>query len=391
MRIGVDASCWSNKRGFGRFTRELLNALLDRDTLDEYVFFVDSRSGSESEFPSAARVVIAPTKASAVESASASGRRSFGDLWSMSRTVLRNNIDVFFFPTVYTYFPVFNRTKIVLTIHDVIAEHHPELIFPNSRARFFWALKLSAAIRQADLVATVSEFSRSEITKYYRYPASKIRLITEAAKPEFKVLPPDLTRPASALYGMSPGEQFLLCVGGISPHKNLDTLIEAFKLLREGETTVPVKLVLVGDYRDDPFYSAYPALKKQVAEYGFESEVIFTGFVPDEELARLYNEAMILVFPSIEEGFGLPAIEAMACGTPVVASRAGSLPEVLDTAGRFFDPADPKEMANILSGVLNNELERRKMRNDGLERSRLFSWDQAATDTLAIFDEIRTN
>lgn len=391
MRIGVDASCWSNKRGFGRFTRELLSALLDRDTRDEYVFFVDSRSGCESEFPSAAKVVIAPTRDSAVESASASGRRSFGDLWSMSRTVLRNNIDVFFFPTVYTYFPVFNRTKIVLTIHDVIAEHHPELIFPNSRARFFWALKLSAAIRQADLVATVSEFSRSEIADYYRFPSSKIRLITEAAKPEFKVLPPALTRSASASYGISPGEQFLLCVGGISPHKNLDTLIEAFKLLREGETTVPVKLVLVGDYKDDPFYSAYPALKKQIAEYGFESEVIFTGFVPDEELARLYNEAMILVFPSIEEGFGLPAIEAMACGTPVVASRAGSLPEVLEAAGRFFDPADPREMANILSEVLNNELERRKMRNDGLQRSRLFSWDQAATDTLAIFDELRTN
>ncbi len=391
MRIGVDASCWSNKRGFGRFTRELLSALLDRDTRDEYVFFVDSRSGCESEFPSAAKVVIAPTRDSAVESASASGRRSFGDLWSMSRTVLRNNIDVFFFPTVYTYFPVFNRTKIVLTIHDVIAEHHPELIFPNSRARFFWALKLSAAIRQADLVATVSEFSRSEIADYYRFPSSKIRLITEAAKPEFKVLPPALTRSASASYGISPGEQFLLCVGGISPHKNLDTLIEAFKLLREGETTVPVKLVLVGDYKDDPFYSAYPALKKQIAEYGFESEVIFTGFVPDEELARLYNEAMILVFPSIEEGFGLPAIEAMACGTPVVASRTGSLPEVLEAAGRFFDPADPREMANILSEVLNNELERRKMRNDGLQRSRLFSWDQAATDTLAIFDELRTN
>ena len=389
MRIGVDASCWSNKRGFGRFTRELLCALVERDTPDKYIFFVDSRSGCESEFPPAAKVIIAPTDSSAVESASASGRRSLGDLWSMSRTVWRNKIDVFFFPTVYTYFPVFNRTRIVLTIHDVIAEHHPELIFPNSRAQFFWKLKLAAAIRQADLVATVSEFSRSEIADYYRYPASKIRIITEAAKPEFKLLPPDLTTTVSASYGVSAGEQFLLYVGGISPHKNLDTLIEAFKILRENGTTSPVKLVLVGDYQDDPFFSAYPALKKKVDEYRIESEVIFTGFVPDDELARLYNEATLLVFPSIEEGFGLPAVEAMACGTPVVASRSGSLPEVLADAGRFFDPTNPGEMARILSEVLNKEPERRTMRDEGLERSRLFSWDRAATDTIAIFDELR--
>src|SRR5690606_14301131 len=150
MQIGVDASCWSNKRGFGRFTRELLTALLARDTRNDYVFFVDSRSCSEWDFPAAARVVVATTDASAVEAVSAAGRRSLGDVWSMSRAVWQNKIDVFFFPTVYTYFPILNRAKVVLTIHDVIAEHHPELIFPTSSGRFFWNLKLAAATRQAD-------------------------------------------------------------------------------------------------------------------------------------------------------------------------------------------------------------------------------------------------
>ncbi|MGQ0543303.1 MAG: glycosyltransferase family 4 protein [Blastocatellia bacterium] len=389
MRIGVDACCWGNKRGFGRFTRELLDALLKIDEHNEYLFFIDSETKDLGDMPSRVTKVIAKTEHSQVIAASADGRRSLSDIWSMSREVWKHKIDVFFFPSVYSYFPILNRTKVVLTIHDVIAEHHPGLIFPNSKSQFFWKIKQRIAIGQANLIATVSEYSKKEIKEYFGLQESRMRIISEAARPVFKVLPTNngfVTTLAN--YQLHLGERFLLYVGGISPHKNLNTLIEAFKRIVDLEPNKPLKLILVGDYKDDPFFSAYPKLKEQVANLGLDDKVAFTGFIPDEDLAYLYNAATLLVFPSLEEGFGLPAIEAMACGTPVAASNTGSLPEVLGHVGRFFDPTKVGEMAEVIRNVLSDEPMRQQMKTDGLKRSQNFLWKKAAEDTLAIFNEL---
>lgn len=388
MQIGIDACCWGNKRGFGRFTRELIGALLEADDRNDYLFFIDSETTDIDDIPARARKITAKTNFSQVKAAAADGRRSLGDLWSMSREVLRHKLDVFFFPAVYSYFPIFNRTKIVLTLHDVIADHHPELIFPNGRSKFFWKLKQNVAIRQADLVATVSEYSKKELVDYFGLPETRLRVISEAARPVFKVLPTNNGFVSTlARHGLVPGGEFLLYVGGISPHKNLVRLIEAFKMLDIGGT----QLVLVGDYKDDPFFSAYPQLKSQVDELGLNGRVIFTGYIPDEELAYLYNAATLLVFPSLEEGFGLPAIEAMACGTPVAASRTGSLPEILGPVGRFFDPMNVDDIARVIGETLADEPLLKKMRADGLRRAEGFRWKRAAEDTLAIFEELVTN
>ncbi|MDQ3711032.1 MAG: glycosyltransferase, partial [Acidobacteriota bacterium] len=190
MRIGVDACTWNNRRGFGRFTRELLEAVLADDKKNEYLFFVDSESAVSDELPANVKTIIAHTQVSPIEAASASGRRSVKDLWSMSREVLRHKIDLFFFPAVYSYFPVFNRTKIIVTVHDVIADHHPELVFPNSKLKMFWKLKQNIAIRQAHLILTVSEYSKREIIEYFKLPESKVRVVSEAARSVFSVLQP---------------------------------------------------------------------------------------------------------------------------------------------------------------------------------------------------------
>lgn len=387
MKIGVDACCWGNKRGYGRFTRELLEAVLRVDRENEYLFFFDA-SVDASELPAAAQKIFVKTSQAAIEAAGAGGRRSVKDLLAMSRAVWKHKIDLFFFPTVYSYFPVFNRAKIVVTIHDLIADRRPELVFPNARSKFFWKLKQNAAVRQSDLILTVSEFSRRQIAGFFNLKESDLRIVCEGARDVFKVLPKDRSMiDALGRYGLKKDEKFLLYVGGISPHKNLGALIDAFDIAVH--TNPNLKLVLVGDYKNDSFFSAYPELLKQVAAQNLNSKIVFTGFVPDEDLAQLYNACELLVFPSLEEGFGLPALEAMACGAAVAASASGgSLPEVLGTAGAYFDPLNVSDIAQTISEITSDAKLRSAMRETGLSRAENFRWSTAADQTLAVFREI---
>lgn len=124
MIIGVDATCWANKRGFGRFTRDLLESVLQIDRTNEYLFFLDRETAESEQLPASAKTIVVDTRVSPVKAAAANGSRSVADLWAMSRSVSKQKMDVFFFPAVYSYFPVFNSAKIIVTIHDVIADQH---------------------------------------------------------------------------------------------------------------------------------------------------------------------------------------------------------------------------------------------------------------------------
>jgi glycosyltransferase involved in cell wall biosynthesis len=389
MRIGVDASCWANTRGFGRFTREILKALLAMDGGNEYLFFLDRETASAHQFPEKARLAIIDTSVSPTRAASASGRRSLRDLWAMTRGVWSFELDLFFFPAVYSFFPVLNRLKIISTIHDMTPKRVPDEIFPEKRLRFYWNMKERVAVWQSHLIVTVSEYSRQEIVHFYNLGESRIATITEGPNSVFQLLLPD-DRSMEVLhrFGLEPGERFLLYVGGISPHKNLKTLVRTFKEIIQEPGLAGLKLILVGDYKVDSFHSDFPALRDLVQELHLDGKVVFTGYVPDEDLVYLYNAASLFVFPSLAEGFGLPAVEAMACGTPVAASNLGSLPEVLGEAGRFFDPADPSEMRRVIMEVLSDRDLREDMRRKGLERAKRFSWESAARDLLGIFEKL---
>lgn len=384
MRIGVDATCWSNRRGYGRFTRALLHATVALDRRNEYVFFSDL---PEDEFPLPAGVEMmritggVPT----IKAAGAQGRRSLRDMWVLSRDISSRPLDVFFFPSVYSYVPLTSAVPQLVTIHDVIPEKFPELVFPNLRARLFWRAKVSLACLQARFVLTISDYSKRCLEETLRIPAARLRVVPEASDPAFHrtdavdaaALREWLKVPRSA--------QLAVYVGGFSPHKNLPLLVDIF---RELHTELPdVYLVFAGDYQGDVFFSCYKDLQEQVRAAGLEHRVIFTGYLADDHLLALLNHTSVLLLPSFCEGFGLPAVEAAACGAPVLATTRSPLPRLLGQGAIALDPEDRTGWREALRRVLQDGALRERMGRAGMAAAGALSWENAARQLVAIFEE----
>lgn len=386
MRIGIDACCWSNHRGFGRFTRELVTHLTDLAATHEVTLVVDEQTASQWPLPAKARVTAVPTREQPTRAAVAKGARAPADLWRLSSAASRGDFDVFLFPAVYSFYPLLRRTPTVVAFHDAIAEDHPALVFPGPRARLLWTAKTWLARRQADRVLTVSESARLDVVRVFGIPEDRIRVVPEGAGSVFRPTGDAAAhRAVRERYRLPPEGSLLLHVGGLSPHKNLVRLLDALSHL--GPAAPPWHLALVGDPAGDAFLSDHPRLVRAIGGARLEDRVTLTGFVPDHDLALLYNAATMLVFPSLAEGFGLPALEAMACGLPVAASRRGALPEVLGGAGLLFDPEDPRDMAGTILRLLADQGLRARLGKAGLERSSAFSWTTSARLTLEVLEE----
>ena len=180
MRVGIDVTCWCNQRGFGRFTRELVTALVSLPFGSEYVLFADQQTAEVTDFPKSCRLVIANTSAAAAVAASADGRRSIRDVLAMRRMVQNEQLDLMFFPAVYSYFPIARGVPCVVTFHDIIAETLPKLVFRSWRSRLFWELKCRLAARRADLVVTVSLASKKGLMHHFVLSEDRVAVIGEA-------------------------------------------------------------------------------------------------------------------------------------------------------------------------------------------------------------------
>ena len=391
MRVGIDVTCWCNQRGFGRFTRELVTALVNLTSGEEYVLFADRQTAEIADFPESCRVVIGETSAAAVEAASADGRRSVRDVLAMRRVVKHEQLDVMFFPAVYSYFPIAAGVPCIVTFHDVIAETLPRLVFRSLRSRLFWQLKSRLAVRRADMLVTVSEASKKGLVSHFGLSPDRVAVITEAPASSFtRAIGSDkVDAEAFRRHGLEPDERYILYVGGISPHKNLDTLIKAFAAVRQDTRLGDVRLILVGDWAGDSFHTCYEELCTLIERQGLSEAVHFPGFVPDEDLVHLYSACQAFVLPSFLEGFGLPVVEAMACGAPVVASNVGSLPEIVDGAGELFDPHEVTALADCLKRVLGDSAYRRELQTRSRQRVQDFSWETAARQMRSIFETVK--
>jgi len=265
----------------------------------------------------------------------------------------------------------------VLTVHDLIFSHLPKHHKPLNR----WYLNLTMPLycRRADGIIVVSENTRRDLIAAYDLPPEKVTVVYEAADPRFCPQPPETVSPICGRYGLP--ERYLLFVGTIEPRKNLTRLVKAFEIIYpEGLTD---GLVIVG--RRGWLYDDLFALLERSP---VRDAVIFPGYVPDGDLPAIYTGAQALVFPSIYEGVGLPVLEAMACGTPVVCSNASSIPEVGGDAVLYFDPVDVDMMAEAILQVLRDAALRGAMRERGLAQAARFSWERAAQETRAVYERI---
>jgi glycosyltransferase involved in cell wall biosynthesis len=390
MRIGIDGGCLANRRGFGRFARQTLRALADAGAggAHEFVVFVDRPSlgavADAGAIPEGFETVAVDVTEAPSRAASSTGRRKLADLFAMARATARAGLDLMFFPASYSYFPVWNVGRVVVTMHDTLALAHPELVFPSWQGRVAWAVKEHIAARRADLVVTVSVAARRDLIAWFKLPEGRVRVVPESPDDVFGPRPAGPESDAALRrHGLDPSRRFFLYVGGLSPHKNLPRLIEAFA--RSGLAVEGVALALVGDL-GDVFHTHVPELRGAVARLGLGDRVVFTGFVPDEDLVFLYNRAEALVQPSLLEGFGLPPVEAMACGTPVISSTAGSLPEVIGAAGLFFDPADVETLAGLLRRLADTPWLRADLAAKALQGARQFTREASARALLDAFE-----
>ena len=380
MRIGVDVTCWANGRGYGRFIRQLLPAMVRQAPNHEFTFFLDSASdvALDLEAPNLKRLVV-PLGQAPTAAARADGYRSPSDMLRLSRAVWRLRPNVMFFPTVYSYFPVAPGQRAVVTIHDSIAERFPDLTLPSKRAQLFWRLKVGLALRQCSVILTVSDYAAHEIEEVLRVKASRIRVAVEAPAAAFR--PSDdatLVRSLASRAGVPKDQKWFIYVGGFNPHKHVDAIVRAHAVIVRDLGPAAPHLLLVGTIDQDVFHGSQATIRQAIATEATEHLVHWTGFVPDDELRHLYSGAIALVLPSASEGFGLPAVEAAACGTPAVATTASPLPQLLAGGGIFTPPGDVQAIATAMKALLDDEPARQALGREAHRRSTLLSWTDAA-------------
>lgn len=385
MRIGIDARFYGSVgKGLGRYTEKLIRELEKQDTGNEYVIFL-CPDNFEEYLPASPRFrkrLVRPRWYSLAEQ------------FVFPILLWRERLDLMHFP--HFNVPLLYRRPFVFTLHDLILFHYPTQKASTRGNIFYWLkfaayrLVLSSALRRARTVITVSDFTRRDICRNYPRAGKKIVVTKEAAEQWCYLGDRETERQLFARLGLSGKgadgtlshdiiEPYVLYVGNAYPHKNLEVLLEAAELL-------PAKhFVLVG--KADFFYQR---LKRKADARGL-SNVIFADYVTDQELGSLYHGAASYVFPSLYEGFGLPPLEAMQYGTPVLAAETSSLPEVLGNAALYFDPRDAEALVGLIRRIESEPALLEELRLRGYRQAALHTWSEMAEATQDVYRRSRAD
>jgi glycosyltransferase involved in cell wall biosynthesis len=364
IRIGVDARLMQHQpAGITRYTRHLLQELAKLNQHDEFITFQHRRHRTpliqQANFRRA--TLFAPV-------------HTHLEQWMLPIELLRFSLDLLhstdFIPPLYTTVPT------VITVHDLAFLHWPHFLTKDSAAYYG---QIDRAVRHAQHIIVPSESTKQDLTAMLGVPPIKISVIYEAADPLFAPLPIAETR-AEVMKKYNLPESFILFVGTIEPRKNVDGLIRAFHHLRSKYGVNDTALVIAGGGG-----WLYEETLELIHQLNLDQSVFLVGRVVDEELHKLYVSARCHVHAAHYEGFGLPPLEAMACGTPTIVSNVSSLPEVVGDAALLVNPSNWEEIAVAIHRLLTDDQLYAELRAKGLQRARYFNWESAARRTMEVY------
>ncbi len=366
--VGLDGDTLGRKRtGDESYLASLMRAIGRVDGENDYVVYVRDAEAVRPSFPDMPRFRFRPVTPSSIWL-----RFPF----SFPIALRRDPVDLLH---VQYFVPPASRSPVVLTVHDISFAVHPEFFIRKDR------LLLNAlvpwSLRRADRIITDAEFTKREMVRVHGLDPERIEVIPLAADPRYRPLDKEHCRKVIA-ERHDTADGFMLYVGTLQPRKNVATLIHAYTMFRK-RTGLPHKLVIVGK----PKYK-FKSVLDAIHESGFESDIVFTGFVDDDDLPVYYNAADVFVFPSLYEGFGLPPLEAMACGTPVIAANSSCIPEVVGDAAILADPGDPGDFCDAMTRVLGDPRKVTEMQTKGTARAKQFSWDRTARETIKVYRDV---
>lgn len=367
MRIGIDARMLGGGYGIGRYLEQMILHLAKLDSKNEYVLFLKKENFDLLTLPVNFKKILVDI-----------AWYSFAEQLKLPSAIQKENVDLMHFP--HFNVPLFYRDPYLVTIHDLIMFHYPRQEASTHGPLVYWIKDLvhrfvvKNSVHRARHIFVTSEYTKRDVHETLDISLEKMT-VTYQAPFELKHLNNKGTEYILEKYGIK--KPYIMYVGSAYPHKNLEGLVQAWKIFQKKYGT-DYQLVLAG--KENFFYTK---LKNTLLKES--QDVIYTGFVPDDQLSLLYQNALLYVFPSFYEGFGLPPLEAMTHGIPVASSKRSCLPEVLGDAALYFDPENLDEMADILYKGITDEILRTVLKQNAHKLLPNYSWDTLAKQTVCCY------